>query len=85
MSHKGIISRILDSVDTAAEATVTATESKVGLVLKLAIIAIAAIVLLVMFALDSTLTVILVGLALIAYWLLDPDIGSSDGGGGARR
>ena len=85
MALMGLLDRILDSVDNAADATVAATESKVDLIVKLTAILVAAIVLLILFAIDGTLALGLVALLIVAMWLLDIDIGGSSNDSGPRR
>lgn len=83
----GIISRILDSVDriaiATADTTTAAAESKVDLIVKLTAVLLGAIILLILFAIDGTLALGLVGLLIVGVYLLD--IGGSSNDSGPRR
>ncbi|APX00199.1 hypothetical protein CHINAEXTREME_20520 (plasmid) [Halobiforma lacisalsi AJ5] len=70
----GLISRLLDSVDNAVdssgEAAASVTETKFDTILKGVAIAVAAILLLIFFALNARLTIILIAVLVAGAYLL---------------
>ncbi|APX98542.1 hypothetical protein [Natronorubrum daqingense] len=79
-----VIERLFDSidnlVDSTGDATATVTESKLDAVLKGFVALVGAIMLLIFFAVDATLTIILVGLLIVAIWLFGLGDSSNDSG-----
>lgn len=81
MGLSSILTRALDSVDKFADASIAATEAKVDLIVKVAAVLVAAIVLLILFAIDGTLALVLIGLLIVGAYLLDIDLGGSSNSG----